>query len=418
MKRAMCATLAAFALLIPACGPKPGASTAPDEPKPVPVTVADAKPQTLRRTVPVTGTLYPYEDVMLAPKVGGKVLRVHKDIGDRVAPGELLLEIDPTEYRIAVDQARPALAAELGRLKLPDLTITAGAFEKHIEKMDTVVEARANFALAKSEQARIAEGVKGGAESQQALDSAVNRLAVAAARVELALTDARVLLSNARRLKGVLDDAERRLADTKLYAPSPAEWDEWLRLLGKTSTPLKYAVAEKRVSVGSPVEAMPVTNSYRLVLDHALKFGAAVPEKYQTDVALGQTVEIRVVAPADQTFTGIVARISPLIDTGTRTFGVVIGVRNGDGKLKAGGFADAEIVVRSETVTTVPPEALVQFAGVNKVFVVNGDKAKVYEVTIGARDKDWIEVGGLPPGAKVITSGQSQLVDGSLIRVR
>ena len=67
---------------------------------------------------------------------------------------------------------------------------------------------------------------------------------------------------------------------------------------------------------------------------------------------------------------------------------------------------------------TVPPEALVQFAGVNKVFAVEGDKVKAVEVTIGTRDKEWVEVGGLPAGAKVITSGQTQLVDGSLIRIR
>src|SRR5262249_42533348 len=115
---------------------------------------------------------------------------------------------------------------------------------------------------------------------------------------------------------------------------------------------------------------------------------------------------------------GVVARISPTIDVANRTFGVVIGIRNGDGKLKAGGFASAEIVVRSDQVVTVPPEALVQFAGVNKVFVIEGDKARVIEVTVGTRDKEWVEVGGLPAGAKVITSGQSQLVDGSPIRIR
>ncbi len=112
------------------------------------------------------------------------------------------------------------------------------------------------------------------------------------------------------------------------------------------------------------------------------------------------------------------ARITPTIDPQSRVFGVCIGVRNGDAKLKAGGFATADIVTRSENVVTIPPEALVQFAGVNKVFVAEGDKAKVVEVTVGTRDKDWIEVGGLPAGAKVITSGQSQLVDGSPIRVR
>ena len=52
------------------------------------------------------------------------------------------------------------------------------------------------------------------------------------------------------------------------------------------------------------------------------------------------------------------------------------------------------------------------------VFVVAGDRAKAVEVGLGAREKEWLEVTGLPAGTKVITSGQSQLVDGSLIRVR
>ena len=172
------------------------------------------------------------------------------------------------------------------------------------------------------------------------------------------------------------------------------------------------------VSAGEMVQSTPVTNCYRLVIDHVLKLTVAIPEKHSPEVAIGQAVEIRVEAYPTRKFDGVVARISPTTDAGNRTFGVVIAVRNGDGKLKAGGFGTADIVVRSDTVVTVPPDALVQFAGVNKVFIVNGDKAKSVEVTVGTRDKDWVEVGGVPAGAKVITSGQSQLVDGALIRVR
>jgi RND family efflux transporter MFP subunit len=177
-------------------------------------------------------------------------------------------------------------------------------------------------------------------------------------------------------------------------------------------------VAQKFVSAGSPVESAPATNCFRLVIDHALKLGVAIPEKHSPEVVVGQPVEVRVEAYPGQVFAGAVARISPTVDTTNRTFGVVIGVRNGDGKLKAGGFATAEIVVRSDQVVTVPPEALVQFAGVNKVFVVEGDRARVVEVTVGTRDKEWVEVGGLPAGTKVVTSGQTQLVDGSPIRVK
>lgn len=59
------------------------------------------------------------------------------------------------------------------------------------------------------------------------------------------------------------------------------------------------------------------------------------------------------------------------------------------------------------------------FAGVSKVFVVEGNVARVVEVEVGTREKDWVEVrGSLKPDARVITSGLPQLVDGSPIRIR
>jgi RND family efflux transporter MFP subunit len=177
-------------------------------------------------------------------------------------------------------------------------------------------------------------------------------------------------------------------------------------------------VAQKMISAGEIVQSMPATSCYRLVIDHLLKLGAAIPEKHAPEVSIGQSVEIRVEAYPNQVFTGTVARISPTTDTATRTFGVVILVRNGDGKLKAGGFATAQINVRTENVLTVPPDALVQFAGVTKVFTAEGNTARAIEVTVGTRDKDWVEIGGLAPGARVVTTGQSELVEGTQIRIK
>ncbi|WP_010045734.1 efflux RND transporter periplasmic adaptor subunit [Gemmata obscuriglobus] len=407
-----------LALLFPACAPKPPATTADAAAKVVPVTVAEAKAMKLRRTVPVSGTLYPYEDVMLAPKVGGRVLRAYHDVGARVRPGELLMELDPTEFRLAVDQARPAFEGELRKLKLAALPASDAEFEPLIAKVDAVAEAKANADFADSELKRVEKEVAGGVGSRQALDSAINRVAVARTRVLVAETEARVTLANARRLKAALEDAERKLADTKLCAPNPPEWNDWVQQLGTTATPLSYAVAQRMVTPGSSVESMPLTNCFRLVIDHALKFGVAVPEKHAPDVLVNQQVELSVLAHPGHLFNGFVARISPTIDPTSRTFGVVIGVRNGDGRLKAGGFATGEVVVGSDAVTTVPPEALVSFAGVNKVFVVEGDKARAVEVTVGTRDKAWLEVAGVPAGAKVVTSGQSQLVDGAPVRIK
>jgi multidrug efflux pump subunit AcrA (membrane-fusion protein) len=405
-------------LLLPACAPKVAPTTAKAEPQAVPVTVAEQKPVALRRTVQVTGTLAPLEDVTLAPKVSGRVVRVLRDLGDRVGPGEPLMELDAAEFRLAVEQARPAFEAELRKLKLRELPAADADFEKLIPGVDAVAEARANLLLAESDYARTLKEFDGGVGTKQVLDQCANRVTVAKVRAQLAETDARVTLANARRLKAALEDAERRLADTKLNAPVPDEWQKWLDALGPTKTPLKYAVAQKMVSAGEMVQSMPVTNCYRLVIDHLLKLGAAVPEQHVPDIALNQDVELRVKAFPNVAFKGRVVRINPTIDPNTRTFGVVIGVHNGDGKLKAGGFATAEVLIGSETVTTIPTEALVQFAGVSRAFVLSEGRAKSVEVTVGTRDKDWVEVKGLPAGAQVITSGHAQLVDGCAVRVK
>jgi multidrug efflux pump subunit AcrA (membrane-fusion protein) len=99
---------------------------------------------------------------------------------------------------------------------------------------------------------------------------------------------------------------------------------------------------------------------------------------------------------------------------------VEIEVPNYERALAAGGFAQAEILTRTDTgILTVPPQAIVSFAGVTKVFVAEGSTAKVVEVEVGTREKEWVEARGpIAPDAKVITSGQTQLVEGSSIRVR
>ena len=92
----------ALAAAVPACAPKSPTSANKGDAPPVPVMVAPAKAASLPRAVAVVGTLNAFEDVLLAPKVDGRVLRVLKDVGDPVLPGEVLLELDPTDYRLAV----------------------------------------------------------------------------------------------------------------------------------------------------------------------------------------------------------------------------------------------------------------------------------------------------------------------------
>lgn len=409
-----------LALAPSGCGASSRPTAAEDaQPKPVPVTVTAVKADTIRRTIPVVGTLNAYADVMLAPKVDGRVARVYKNEGETVYPGEILLELDPTDYQLAVEQARASLQAELRKLKLDRLP-TDEEFRQHIPSIDTVAQARANLELAEKEAARAELEASRGVGSPQGLDAARTRVKVARTALDLAETEARVSLAVARRFKVLLDDAEERLRETRLTAPTPDEWAVWSALVGPAANPVRYSVAARMVTTGTMISPTRVSTAYRLILDHILKLRVPVPEKHRPEVAVGQTVEIRVDAYPDTVFRGSVARVFPTIDPSTRTFVTEIEVPNINRRLTAGGFARAEILTRaSETVLFVPPEAVVSFAGTYKVFLVEEGIAKAVEVQVGLWDKERVEVRGrLQAGDQVVTSGQKQLVDGSPIRLR
>jgi multidrug resistance efflux pump len=62
------------------------------------------------------------------------------------------------------------------------------------------------------------------------------------------------------------------------------------------------------VSKGEMIRQMPVTNAYRLILDHILKLRVTVPEKFKPEVRIGQRVAVRVEAYPNRTFSGAVSR--------------------------------------------------------------------------------------------------------------
>ena len=74
------------------------------------------------------------------------------------------------------------------------------------------------------------------------------------------------------------------------------------------------------------------------------------------------------------------------------------------GSLRPGNFARAEIVVaENEPGLSVPAAAIVTFAGVEKVVVIQEGKALEKTVTVGRQGADWVEIlSGLASGEKVV----------------
>jgi multidrug efflux pump subunit AcrA (membrane-fusion protein) len=113
-------------------------------------------------------------------------------------------------------------------------------------------------------------------------------------------------------------------------------------------------------------------------------------------------------------YLGRITRLSPVIAEQSRILVVEADVRN-NGSLRPGAFARAEIVTNdSKMAVTVPNNAIVTFAGIEKVLVVQNGKALEKPITTGRRTGDWTEiVAGVNLGERVVVdpgnlqSGQS-----------
>jgi multidrug efflux system membrane fusion protein len=76
-----------------------------------PARVAEVNYRTHMRSQMLAGTVVPRIETTLGFRVAGKVTSREVDVGAIVKAGQLLARIDPTDYRLAVDNARAALAS-------------------------------------------------------------------------------------------------------------------------------------------------------------------------------------------------------------------------------------------------------------------------------------------------------------------
>jgi RND family efflux transporter MFP subunit len=378
----------------------------------VAVTVEPVTARRVQRSVSAVGTLYGRDEIAISPKVEGRVIRVHHDVGDLVKPGEPLLEIDPTDYELAVREAQRALELELARLGLKE---TPGA-DFDVGTLPSVVRAAAAERHNMIRIDRIRRIGAGAAAEDR--DSAEKDLAMAQAESKQAILDARATVASARQKQAMLDTARQRLADTRIVAPA------------SSAGPAEYVVSQRDVAEGEIVRTLPLGNTvlFRLVVDRPLKLKASVPERHKAEIQAGQDAEVQVEAYPGERFKGKVSRVNPAVDRTSRTFQVEVLLPNDDRRLSAGGFARVAVFTKVDAAArTVPEEALVTFAGVTRLFVVREGKAQAVTVRPGVtlhvpgrtEPRAWVEIDAdVPPGTPVVTSGQSQLADGVVVRVR
>lgn len=325
----------------------------------LPSDVMEVKSGELRRLLPLTGSLRAVNQASVKARVGGEVREVLVREGEPVRQGQILVRIDATDYQARVDQARGALLAARGQ-------------------QDIATKARDN------NKALLDKGFI----SKNAFDNAESQFGIARANVESA--------------RGVLDVAQKALADTVLRAP------------------ISGLVSSRMVQPGEKVSA---DNRLLDVVDLSqMELEAAVPAADIMQVALGQDVEVKVEGIA-QPLVGKVARINPAIQAGSRSIMTYIQLANPQGALRVGMFAEARLTLaKKDDVLTVPQSAIRTDGDRAFVYAIENSKLVQRPVTLGASGQHSgsgaaVEVvQGLDHGAQIVRTNLGSLRAGTIVK--
>lgn len=333
----------------------------------------------LGASVLVNGTLDAFDRATVGTKVAGRLQSMAVDLGSRVSRGQLVARVDPTDYSIRLQQAEAGLAQARVRLGLP----TEGASDR-VDPTDTppVREARAVLEEARASRERYAALLKDGVISKADFDQVQAQSRVAESRYQDALEEIRNRVAVATQRRAEVALARQQLADTGIYASFDGVVQQRIASIGEFLT------------AGAPV--------VEIVKINPLRFRADVPERDAASIRIGQSVQLAVDgAPGD--YTGTVTRLSPTITERTRVLQMEADIPN-NGALRAGSFARATIVTNTTASSlAVPKEALITFAGIEKVMLVEKGKTKEKPVTTGRRAGEWIEVlNGVKAGDEVV----------------
>jgi len=251
-----------------------------------------------------------------------------------------------------------------------------------------------------------------------ALDSSLNQAEVAQARAELDLA-----ISNLKRTEDlarknfVSSSAQEQAASNVDVLAAKLKLAEARLAKMLILAPFDGVVGIRSVSLGDYVrEGTDLVNVEDI---HILKVDFRLPERYFTQLKVGQAVEVFADALPGARYAGTVEAINPRIDASGRSLEVRARLANTDGRLRPGMFARVRVIVGERTnALLVPEEAIVPLGDDFFVYTVADGKANRVRVKLGVRRESQVELlEGVKPGDRVVTAGMRVQRDGQPVRV-
>jgi len=132
-----------------------------------------------------------------------------------------------------------------------------------------------------------------------------------------------------------------------------------------------------------------------------------VQEKDIRMINPGQKAVIRVNAYPDESFSGLITYVSPVMDNSTRTIKARITVDNKQGILRPGMYVEAKITIPETNLLAIPEEAVQEISGKKVVFIPESEGTYgIREVKTGEAIKGWLPIiDGLSAGDKYVCEG-------------
>jgi membrane fusion protein (multidrug efflux system) len=318
-----------------------------------------------KRDVPVygewVGTTDGFINAQIRAKVQGYLLSKPYQEGSLVKTGDVLFELDPRQYRAALDQAKGDLA-----------------------------QAQANLVRSQQNVDRYRPLAQKGAVSKKELDDSVQQM-----RADQAATDA---------ARAAVDNAELNLEWTTVRAPIDGIAGIAVAQVGDLIAPTTLMTT---VSQLDPIKVLfPISEQ------EYLRFAERNPTERPN------ALELILADGSVYKHPGKVSAVNRQVEQQTGSLQIQAVFPNPDNVLRPGGYAKVRAVTSlREGATVVPQRAVQEVQGSHQVVVVGPDDTVTFRtVKMGPKiGSDWVIDDGLKPGERVVAEGAQKLRDGSKV---
>ncbi|GHF37292.1 multidrug efflux pump subunit AcrA (membrane-fusion protein) [Deinococcus metalli] len=347
----------------------------------------------------VAATIEAQRDSQVAAKTGSTVQAVPVDEGERVSAGQVVVQLDDTQARQALQNAR--LQLQQAQITLDQTRTTTGQATSALQA--SVTSAQAALAQAQS-------GARS-AESLYALGG-ISLADVQAARAQLAqaqstLAQARnSLAQNGRSAQGSVPLQQANL-QTAQAAVSQAEEN-----LARTAVRAPFAGTVASVAVQVGEFAAQGSAVFRLVDPGSIRATFSVPSGDAAALQDGARVNL---GYGGVNYVAVVTG-SPGIAGSNRLVPITARVQGGEA-LPVGAAAQVRYRTTLGRGVLLPSGAVQVEGGQNTVYVVTAGRAVQTPVTVIAESGGRVAVSGIEAGARVITPVPASLQDGAAVKV-